>query len=155
MKRLLVALDGSPRAPDVLNAAVAQAQATGAELVLLRAVGIPGDLPFTAMAMSPADVLSILEQRANAELNELASRLIPNGLVWRAKIETGAPWVAICQTAQAIDANLIVIGAHGYGALDRLLGTTAARVVNHADRSVLVVRPLESTSHDAAAKGRQ
>ena len=154
MKRLLVALDGSPRAPDVLKAAVAQAQATGAELVLLRAVGIPGDLPFTAMAMSPADVLSILEQRAKTELNELARGLIPNGLVWGTRVETSAAWVAICQTAQAIDANLIVIGAHGYGALDRLLGTTAARVVNHADRSVLVVRPLESTSKDAVSKGR-
>ena len=82
MKRLLVALDGSPRAPDVLKAAVAQAQATGAELVLLRAVVILGDLPFTAMAMSPADVLSALEQRAKAELTELATGLVPNGLVW-------------------------------------------------------------------------
>jgi nucleotide-binding universal stress UspA family protein len=35
---------------------------------------------------------------------------------------------------------LIVIGAHGYGIVDRILGTTAGRVVNHADRSVLVVR---------------
>jgi len=33
-----------------------------------------------------------------------------------------------------------VIGSHGYGGLDRLLGTTAARVVNHADRNVLIVR---------------
>jgi nucleotide-binding universal stress UspA family protein len=42
--------------------------------------------------------------------------------------------------ARAIGADLIVIGSHGYGGLDRVLGTTAARVVNHADRSVLVVR---------------
>ena len=35
---------------------------------------------------------------------------------------------------------LIVIGSHGYGGIDHLLGTTAARVVNHADRPVLVVR---------------
>jgi nucleotide-binding universal stress UspA family protein len=39
--------------------------------------------------------------------------------------------------------DLIVIGSHGYDALDRLLGTTAAKVVNHADRSVLVVRAAE------------
>ena len=36
--------------------------------------------------------------------------------------------------------DLIVIGSHGYGAIDRVLGTTAAKVVNHADRTVLVVR---------------
>ncbi|HVU00723.1 MAG TPA: universal stress protein [Polyangiaceae bacterium] len=32
------------------------------------------------------------------------------------------------------------MGSHGYGTLDRVLGTTAAKVVNHAARSVLVVR---------------
>jgi nucleotide-binding universal stress UspA family protein len=42
------------------------------------------------------------------------------------------------------DVDLIVIGSHGYGALDHVLGTTAAKVVNHADRSVLVVRPKGS-----------
>jgi nucleotide-binding universal stress UspA family protein len=45
----------------------------------------------------------------------------------------------------ATDENvaLIVIGAHGYQGLDRMLGTTAAKVVNHADRAVLVVRAPE------------
>jgi nucleotide-binding universal stress UspA family protein len=155
MSRLLVALDGSPRAPGVLKAAVAQAQATGAELMLLRAVGIPGDLPFTTMAMSPADVLSVLEQRAKTELTELAKNLVPKGTRWELGVETGTAWQVICHTAQVIDASLIVIGSHGYGALDRVLGTTAARVVNHADRSVLVVRPLESRSKDGAAKTQQ
>jgi len=47
----------------------------------------------------------------------------------------------ICRTARELDADLIVIGSHGYGGIDRVLATTAARVVNHADRSVLVARP--------------
>ena len=50
---------------------------------------------------------------------------------------------AICSAAREHDVDLIVIGSHGYGILDRLLGTTAAKVVNHADRSVLVVRSHE------------
>jgi nucleotide-binding universal stress UspA family protein len=148
MRRLLVALDGSPRAPAILKAAIAQAQALGAELVLLRAVGVPSDLPFTAIAMSPADVLSLLEQRANNELTELAGSLVPAGVRWTVKVEASTAWQAICQEAQTIDASLIVIGSHGYSAVDRLLGTTAARVVNHADRSVLVVRPHESNSRN-------
>ena len=37
-------------------------------------------------------------------------------------------------------ADLVVIGSHGYGGLDRLLGTTAAKVANRAPCSVLVVR---------------
>jgi nucleotide-binding universal stress UspA family protein len=41
------------------------------------------------------------------------------------------------------DVDLIVIGSHGYHDADRVLGTTAAKVVNHADHSVLVVRAPE------------
>ena len=38
---------------------------------------------------------------------------------------------------------MIVIGSHGYDTLDKVLGTTAAKIVNHADRSVLVVRDAD------------
>jgi nucleotide-binding universal stress UspA family protein len=38
--------------------------------------------------------------------------------------------------------DLIVIGSHGYHGLDRVLGTTAARVSNLARRNVLVVHGL-------------
>jgi nucleotide-binding universal stress UspA family protein len=143
MKTLLVALDGSKRAPSVLEAAVAQARSAGAKLVLFRAVGIPVDLPFTSMGMSPTDVLTTLEERAEGELNELA-RQFASTVPHEIRVEAGNSWQAICQAAQAVDAGLIVIGSHGYGAIDRVLGTTAARVVNHADRSVLVVRSRES-----------
>lgn len=143
MKTLLVALDGSERARGVLEAGVVQAKSIGAKLVLFRAVGIPVDLPFTAMAMSPADVLNVLEKQARVELAELA-RTTAVGVACEFRIEPGTAWQAICQAAQAVDAALIVIGSHGYGGLDRVLGTTAARVVNHADRSVLVVRSPES-----------
>jgi nucleotide-binding universal stress UspA family protein len=49
------------------------------------------------------------------------------------------PWKAILGVAERLDVDLIVIGSHGYGGLDRVLGTNAARVVNLGDRSVLVV----------------
>jgi len=55
----------------------------------------------------------------------------------------GTAWDAICRVAQEEAVDLIVIGSHGYGALDRFIGTTAAKVVNHADRSVLIVRASE------------
>jgi universal stress protein F len=47
---------------------------------------------------------------------------------------------SIERAAAENDVDMIVIGSHGYHGLDRVLGTTAAKVVNHADRSVLVVR---------------
>jgi len=59
-------------------------------------------------------------------------------------VRTGVPWQAICEAAREQEAELIILGSHGYGGFDRLLGTTAAKVVNHADRSVMVVRQPDS-----------
>jgi nucleotide-binding universal stress UspA family protein len=61
-------------------------------------------------------------------------------------VVVGAPWEAVCNAARTTAVDVIVIGSHGYSGLDRLLGTTAARIVNHAPCSVLVVR--ESTDRD-------
>jgi len=149
MKTLLVALDGSTRARGVLEAGLVQAKTIGAKVVLFRAVGLPVDLPFTAIAKSPEEVLKVLEQQARAELDELA-RTIAAGVPYEVRIETGSAWQAICDTARIIGADLIVIGSHGYGGLDRVLGTTAARVVNHADRSVLVVRSPAAATRGVA-----
>ena len=87
---------------------------------------------------------TVLQQRAASELADLAQR-IPAGVQFEIQKEIGSPWQAICDAGRAVNAALIIIGSHGYGGLDRLLGTTASRVVNHADRSVLVVRP---SAHD-------
>jgi nucleotide-binding universal stress UspA family protein len=144
MKTLLIALDGSPRARQVLEAGAAQARLIQARLVLFRAVGVPVDLPPTVMAISPAEVEKVFEERARADLTELG-RTVAAGVPHDVRIGTGMAWSAICEAAHAVDAALIVIGSHGYTRLDRVLGTTAARVVNHADRSVLVVRPPPGT----------
>ena len=142
MKTYLVALDSSPRAPHVLAAAVALARATAAKLVLFRAVGLPGELPIESYAMPPDDVVGLLEDRAKRELAQV-SHGIPEGIRFETRVEVGTAWQAICQAGRAVEAALILIGSHGYSGLDHLLGTTAARVVNHADRSVLVVRHPE------------
>jgi nucleotide-binding universal stress UspA family protein len=60
-----------------------------------------------------------------------------------AKVAVGTPWQAICDMAKAENVDLIMVGSHGYQGLDRLIGTTAAKIVNHADRSVLVVRDAQ------------
>ena len=135
----LVALDSSARAPDVLKKAALLAQSTGAKLIVFRAIGLPSDLPVEAYAMSPDDVVSVLEQRGTRELAELA-KAIPAGVAHENLIAIGSPWQSICEAGRQAGAELIIIGSHGYSGIDKLLGTTASRVVNHADRSVLVVR---------------
>jgi nucleotide-binding universal stress UspA family protein len=143
MKRILVALDASPRARAVLDAGIDLARRTGAKVRLLRAVSLPPDLPTNVWAMPPASIVEGSIATARRDLEEVA-RTIPPELLDGATTQVGVPWDAICSSAREHDVDVIVIGSHGYGLLDRIVGTTAAKVVNHADRSVYVVRPKEA-----------
>ncbi|MFO0736780.1 MAG: universal stress protein [Labilithrix sp.] len=139
MERILVALDHTPRSKEVLAAAIDLARRTNAKLRLLRCVGLPPELPANVWALPPAQVTEQLMQIAKKEL-EQDSAGIPPELFEASTVHVGVPWDTICTVAKEDDVDLIVIGSHGYDILDRIVGTTAAKVVNHADRSVLVVR---------------
>ena len=142
MKKLLVALDESSSAKNVLTGARELAEKTQAKLLLFHAVSLPVGLPTEAYAMSPTAVGDLVVGTAKKMLTQHASDL-PESLVAGVRVEIGTPWRAICEAAKAEQVDLIAIGSHGYGGIDRLLGTTAAKVVNHADRSVLVIRAIE------------
>jgi nucleotide-binding universal stress UspA family protein len=140
MKRILVGLDTSPRAPSVLAEAVALATANpGCKLNLFHAVGLPAEIPASVYAFEGEDLYEVLARKARESLDALAAT-VPSQLLDRAEVILGVPWQAICREAKERDVDLIVVGSHGYSGLDRVIGTTAAKIVNHADRSVLVVR---------------
>ena len=139
MKRILVALDGSPRAPKVLEAAARLAELAGGKLVLYRAITVSPDLPREVLVETNRRLEDILIANAKEDLSRAAAPLRPE-VVERTVTAFAIPWDGICRAARECDADLIVIGSHGYGGLDRILGTTAGKVVNHADRNVLVVR---------------
>lgn len=139
MTRILVGVDGSTRTPYVVAQAALLAEKLGAKLLLVTSVGLPPEVPPHFWAASSLDLSSILIENAKKTLGAIAETL-PAGSVEAMLVEIGTAWDVICRLAKAHDADLIVIGSHGYGGLDRLIGTTASRVVNHADRSVFVVR---------------
>ncbi len=139
MKQILVGLDGSPRAAGVLAMAVKMARAQGAKITLFRSVGLPPDVPQDFWKTTEEPLPELLRHQAQAYLDQ-CSASVPPELLSGAKVVIGVPWQAVCDTAEQIHADLVVIGSHGYAGLDRLLGTTAAKVVNHAPCSVVVVR---------------
>lgn len=141
MKKILVGIDNSPRTASVLAAATDIAKKMGAKLVLFHAVTVPAH-PNPEEYLAPGEYGELLEKHARAEIDAIAKTIDPE-LLLRTHVEIGIPWDAICRAAKADEVDCIVIGSHGYGAMDRLLGTTAAKVVNHADRSVMVVRSSE------------
>ena len=141
MKRILVAVDASPNATVVLDAGVDLARRLGARIRLLRAVRLPAEpLPANGFAGPPTQLIDAFIVTAKRDLSELAAT-VPAELLEGATVEVGVAWDAICSHARDHDVDMIVIGSHDYRLIDRILGTTAAKVVNHADRPVLVVRP--------------
>lgn len=59
-------------------------------------------------------------------------------------IKKGKSWRCILDSADVIDADMIIMGARKHGAVEKLLlGTTSNKVVQHSSRPVLIV-PLTS-----------
>ena len=138
-RKILVGLDGSPRQPLVLEHALAVAKAFGAKLHLCRAMTVPIDVPAMMWTVQGDDFATFLVDHGRKELGRLRDGL-ELGLVDGVHVQLGHPADVLCGVAQEIGADLVVVGTHGYGGIDRLLGTTAAKVANRAPCSVLVVR---------------
>lgn len=143
-KHILAALDGSPRAASVLQDAALLASRTAATLHLCHAVNVPLGLPADALSLGSDDLQARLVAHGLQELTMQVDELQPTvtPILWGERVcRVGRPAQVIVDLAAELRADLIVIGSHGYDVIDRVLGTTASRVVNHAKCSVLVVRP--------------
>ncbi len=157
-KHILAALDGSPRSPHVLRQAAELAARTSATLHLCHAVNVPLGLPADAWTLSGEELHARLVDHGLRSLTQLAEGLDPpvTPLLWGERVcRIGRPAQVIVALADELRADLLVIGSHSLDVLDRLLGTTAARVVNHAHCSVLVVRPPETAAQADATQTAQ
>ena len=58
----------------------------------------------------------------------------------RLHVVTGTVYDQIIKTANSLNADCIIVGAHSPSLKDYLMGPNAARVARHASQSVFVVR---------------
>jgi nucleotide-binding universal stress UspA family protein len=142
-RTIVVGLDGSPREPLVLRTALDLARLHGAKLHLCRAVSIPIGLPDAVWSVSMAQLDVALMDEAKRALAAAAAQGAE--LVAGTHAVLGQPADVIEDVAKHENADLVVIGAHGYGAIERLLGTTASKIVHRSTCSVLVVREAAAT----------
>jgi universal stress protein F len=156
--KILVCLDASERASGVFDLATQVARSCGARLYVLRVLTIPPEFP-PAAAGSVADAL--VPQMAMTAMQDL-SRLVagaPDDLSIQPPIvRVGVPWKAILETAEERDVDLIVLGSHGYQGWDRVIGTTAGKVANIANRNVLIVHERKrdpETREDGGSKAAE
>lgn len=140
---ILVPTDFSYAADHALRHAVRLGRRLRAGLALLH-VAAPVPDPerlFTPIRTDQPELLDLSQQRLARLARRMAVR--PKQMVVRA----GPAAREILKFADEIQAGLIVIGAHGHNALERLLmGGTTGRIVRHAHCPVLVVPPPEVKS---------
>jgi nucleotide-binding universal stress UspA family protein len=138
MKTILIATDGSTGATAAVQEGIDLAAQTGASVLFVAvrrpAVPIFGD-PYWQRALS--DELARLRPAVKRALADAEAR----GIHAEYDILDGDPSDRIVELAGSRDADVIVIGSRGFGAVKSvLLGSVSKRVLHDADRPVLVVR---------------
>lgn len=139
-KKILVPidLDQDSSWKKALPVAVEHCQIFGARLHLLTVVpefgsGLIG-------SFFPPDFEEKAVAEARDRIEALARDKVSSNIKVTCHIAQGPIYEEILATARAIKADLIVMASHRPELKDYLLGPNAARVVRHAEISVLVVR---------------
>lgn len=139
IRSILAAIDGSVRSAAVLELASEMAGRFSATLKVVRVVQLPPEFPAAAAGAPPDALPAHLTHEAIAEVRSIASNTPGAAPFDEPIVRFGQPWREILLLAHEMDVDLIIVGSHGYYGWDRILGTTAGKVANLADRNVLVV----------------
>jgi nucleotide-binding universal stress UspA family protein len=145
IRRVLVALDGSPFSEEAVAPAVDLARATGARVALLEVVTRHSALvrllhPAERTAGSAERALRAVAERIPPELGPVETRVLEHA---------SAPGGILAEARGGAD--VVVMATHGRGGLRRmLLGSVAETVVRSAPVPVLVFRPHGVGAHAPA-----
>ncbi len=141
-RKILVAVDLSEEAEQVLQTAADIAEANQAELYILHVADNPvspySQFPEYSAPVSPSQIKeSIFAQLATTVENVGLSRELIT-------IDFGRSIDSIVERSDENQCDLIVIGSHGRHGIQLLLGSTANGVLHHASCDVLAVRVRET-----------
>jgi nucleotide-binding universal stress UspA family protein len=144
--KVILAIDGSPHSQAAAVECSRQPWPHGTEVEVLTVIhaSVPLFMEVTlVLAAAHVEEGDRLRRHAPA-LVDAASKLIRDAapaVSLTTKILEGDPKDMIIQEAKNWDADLVVLGSHGYGRVRRMvLGSVAGAVVAGAPCSVLVVR---------------
>lgn len=139
MKKILLATDGSHSSEDAAREARAFLDAwPEAELVVVYVI------PPMAYSFDTSTVLPNIErheQEAVAQARESFDNVFTRQTRVRFLTSRGVPANVICELAKEEAVDMIIVGSHGKGSVQRaLLGSVSQAIVRHATVPVLVVR---------------
>jgi len=138
---ILVAVDLSPASSRVVEAAGRVAKLTGAKVYLLHAAEPEPD--FVGYDAGPEVVRTQVAhelRREHRDVQALAEELRNDGLDATALLVRGPTVETTLKEADNLEAELIVVGTHGHGAVyDVLIGSYSTGIIRRSKLPVLVV----------------
>jgi nucleotide-binding universal stress UspA family protein len=140
--RILIAVDSDPVAAHAADIGVELARSLGANVALIHVIDAS---PFYGAdtGISPNELIAQAEQDGKRLLAGFRERLCLQASALEF-VQAGTPATEIAKAAKQWPADLIVIGSHGRGGVQRvLLGSVAEGVMRHASCPVLVIRANE------------
>jgi nucleotide-binding universal stress UspA family protein len=137
LDRIIVAVDGSENSLAAVAWAAGLAEATGAEVVAVHAVGLLEQLDEggAPVATQPHrdEIQRQFEVTWCAPLDQASVRC-------RRLLRDGNPVSVLLAVADEEDADLLVLGSRGLGGYpEALLGSTSTQVAQHSSRPVTIV----------------
>jgi nucleotide-binding universal stress UspA family protein len=152
---ILFATDGSPCAEDAQRVALDLARRLTAPLIVVSVAhpALPVGYAGYGYANAVAELTEAEHHRVEKVLAAVAADAHSAGVECSTVTADGFVVDAICRMASEYDAQLIVVGSHGWGAARRLFsGSVSTGLVHSAPCPVLVVRWHEhAQEHSAAA----
>jgi nucleotide-binding universal stress UspA family protein len=141
-RRVLVPLDGSKLAEQVLPTIIPIATALGCEVTLFRVLVADAAGPLTGRWYLPRNsYFKTADQDAQSYLERLASHIKEQGVPVSTATHSGPVANSIIDYAEGHDVDLIAMCTHGRTGIARwALGSVADRVLRAGDKPILLVR---------------
>lgn len=128
MQRIVVGVDGSDPAVAALRWAVGLARATGARI---EAITVAAQAPLASPMGAMVDIGGQATEQANRALTHSLEQVEHDDVEIDTAVQDGQASAVLLGTAEGAD--LLVLGTHGYGAIESaLLGSVSRQVVTHA-----------------------
>lgn len=146
--KIVIPIDGSPQSTHAVQSLTHFMPPE--ELVLVHALHLPDlDHPMITPELRERvlqEVEKKLREDGEAILNRAQKLVPPDHSSVQRLLEVGSPAQVILDTAKAMQADLIIMGARGLGPIQELvLGSVSHRVVLHAPCSVMIMKSSLTT----------
>jgi nucleotide-binding universal stress UspA family protein len=147
MKPIMLATDGSPSAEAATREAIDLAEHLGAPLLAVSVEHVSAPVyGYYGYAEVLAEMRKIEHERVESLLEAVRDRAVEAGVECETLPLEGLPARSLCEVAADRNVRLVIIGAHGWNRVGRLIhGSVSTYVLHHAPVPVLVVHGDDDT----------